>query len=342
MKKYKVAFLGLKGIPAKHGADRVGEALAEQLTSRFDVTVYCKKGYNDAPMNGYLVHRVIIPTIRIKNIDMLVYLILSALHARFIGHYDVIHLHNIDCAFITPFLSRSCRKRIIATSHGSPYIREKWSSRTKRFFRFMEKIFINYSDIRTSVAQPLKKYYEQTYKKKVHYIPNGCNTIEKASTQMADELIKTHRINGDYLLFAAGRILPSKGCHVLLDAYRSLNILNQLVIVGDLDQMPDYSAELIKNTHERVKFVGLIEDKEQLMGIVKRAKLFIFPSSYEAASMMLLEAVTMHVPVIASDIPENKSMCRSSPAISRKIRASWIIPTPFFLKPMTRMISPIN
>jgi glycosyltransferase involved in cell wall biosynthesis len=40
--------------------------------------------------------------------------------------------------------------------------------------------------------------------------------------------------------------------------------------------------------------------------MVKLARLFIFPSTTESMSMMLLEAASLQAPIICSDIPENK------------------------------------
>lgn len=309
MKKYKIAFLGLKGIPAKHGADRVVESLIRHLSDEYDITVYCKRGYSNNP--GYVlpIRRFTIPTVKIKYLEMFIYLFLSALHALYMDNYDLIHIHNIDCAFIIPLLKKKYKNRIIATSHGSPYIREKWPGLVKRFFRYMEKIFINYSGVLTAVAHPLQKYYELTYGKKVHYIPNGCNFDEKYDMNSADELLRKYNIGDDsYLLFAAGRIMPSKGCHVLIDAYNQTHLQIPLVIIGDMKEMPEYSESLRQKARDRIIFAGFVEKKEILMGVVKRAKIFIFPSSYEAASMMLLEAVSLGVPVIASDISENKNL----------------------------------
>ncbi len=55
-------------------------------------------------------------------------------------------------------------------------------------------------------------------------------------------------------------------------------------------------------------FVPRLDEKPQLLGLLRRARLFVFPSEVEAMSMMLLEAVCQRAPVVASDIPENTSI----------------------------------
>ena len=46
MKKYKVAFLGLKGLPTIRGTDRVVENIIINLDkTKFNITIYAMKGY---------------------------------------------------------------------------------------------------------------------------------------------------------------------------------------------------------------------------------------------------------------------------------------------------------
>ena len=114
-------------------------------------------------------------------------------------------------------------------------------------------------------------------------------------------------------MFAAGRIDPTKGCHVVLEALNHMEDPPKLAIVGDLDQVPSYSDHLREIAdEERVVFIPPIWDRELLFGMVKLARLFIFPSTAEAMSMMLLEAASLKVPIICSDIPANRTVMQGS------------------------------
>ena len=55
---------------------------------------------------------------------------------------------------------------------------------------------------------------------------------------------------------------------------------------------------------DNVKFVGFLSKKE-LFPLYAHAKIFIFPSEYEAMSMALLEGLSFGTPTIYSDLPEN-------------------------------------
>jgi glycosyltransferase involved in cell wall biosynthesis len=113
----------------------------------------------------------------------------------------------------------------------------------------------------------------------------------------------------DYVMFSAGRILPSKGCHTFLNALHILNYPGKILIVGDLSQIPSYEQEirLLANGLD-VSFVPLIREKSILLNHIKQAKLFVYPSYIEAMSIMMLEGACMRTPMICADIEENKAV----------------------------------
>lgn len=128
----------------------------------------------------------------------------------------------------------------------------------------------------------------------------------EASQAAARAALRQHGIAGEYVLFAAARVDPTKGCHTLLEAYRGLDGAPPLVVVGDLHHKPGYEdqqRELAKGLN--VTFVPRIDEKPTVMGLVAEATAFVFPSTVEAMSIMLLEALAVGVPTVASDIPEN-------------------------------------
>ena len=65
-----------------------------------------------------------------------------------------------------------------------------------------------------------------------------------------------------------------------------------------------YFHDLKKNTPAGVHFVGFLTGAE-LFALYAHAKVFIFPSEYEAMSMALLEGLSFGTPVVYSNIPEN-------------------------------------
>jgi glycosyltransferase involved in cell wall biosynthesis len=305
----KIAFIGIKGLPAQYGADRVVEAIVQRLASHHEITVYCSSHEISAGSIYPGVRLIRVPCLRGKYSHMTSVDFLAAVHAVFIGNYDLIHVHNIEASFILPILR--LHFKVIATAHGKTHSVEKWSPPAKILLRLTEFMFAYWANVRTSVSKSHGLEWEQKYHKEVQYIPNGVDSEPVIDEQAAQRLLDELGINGEgYILFAAGRILPLKGCHLLVEAYQNLKSRNHLVIVGDLTQMPGYVSQLreLAKGNNRIHFVPFVSSKSQLMGLINRATIFVFPSINEAMSMMLLEVASIGTPIICSDIGENSAV----------------------------------
>lgn len=308
--KMKIAYMGIKGLPSKGGAERVVEPIVQELKDRQELTVYCNRRYTSSDTKLPQVNLVRIPTLPGKHLQPVSLFILSALHALFKGNYDLIHLHNVEACFVLPLLR--LRYRVIATSHGSPVraARSKWGCVARTLMGLTEYPYLLLSNCATSVSWCDAEYFEQRCRRrKVLCLPNGVKEYPVSQRAALSALEQIGLKPGKYILFAAGRIDPTKGCHLVLEAfYRLLPHDMKLVIVGDLSQVPHYSQNIQNMADDRTLFIPHIAEKEKLFGIVRNCRLFIFPSLVEAMSMMLLEVAVMGVPLICSDIPENKDV----------------------------------
>lgn len=293
----RIAVIGLKGLPAFGGAAAVGESIIHELKDHFDFTIYSTSSHTNLKtgfLNGS--KQIVFSRIPFKRLNTLYYYILACFHALIKGKYDLIHLHHSDAAFIIPILK--LKYKVIVTTHGAHIagLRPKW---IKYKFFFQKQIFIlTYADIVTCVSLAEKEFLQKKITKEVLYIPNGVK-ISTDSTKKEKE--------GNYIFFGAGRIIKGKGLDILLKALKQLNYNEPLVIAGDLTQTNEYQHEILTLSHGlNIEFTGLIKDKKELLKLVSNAQLFIFPSSQEATSMMLLEAASVKTPIICSDIIENK------------------------------------
>lgn len=307
--KKNIGIIGIKGLPSKGGGERVAEAIIEAyLNEGHKVTVYAKKRYRPArelPVHEGL-HIVLINDIPGKHISAFSFGVFSMIHALSVGRYDAIHLHYADFGFLIPFLR--LRYKVLCTSHGAEYNRDKWNHFAKKFFRWTESQFVRYSTICTSVSKSLADYYEKNYCRTVHYIPNGIHLedfqVKCAAKRMGGALKDLNE--GEYVLFAAGRIIPTKGCALLLEACNKIKLSTEVVVVGDLSADMEHEQQLKSLAGSNIRFWGFVEDKNELFRLVSGCRSFVFPSTYEAMSMMLLEVAAAGKCVICSDIVQNK------------------------------------
>jgi glycosyltransferase involved in cell wall biosynthesis len=233
--------------------------------------------------------------------------LIAAMHAVAKGDYDVIHMHNIEASFVLPLLKM--RYKVVSTAHGWPYLDEKWGRIARTMIRLTEKPFALMSDATTSVCSRYAEYFERKHGRPLTLIPNGVESFPVADRQAASALLRDIGIpsNRPFLLFAAGRIVPLKGCHLLIEAHRRIGTDIPLLVIGDIHQKKDYGERLMAATDGRVHFHPLVS-QPTLMGLLSLAKTFVFPSTREGMSMMLLEAASLGVPIISSDIPENRDV----------------------------------
>jgi glycosyltransferase involved in cell wall biosynthesis len=303
----RIAYLGCKGLPSKSGTERVVEAIVSRLTGKHEIIVYCDSRYTPEGTKVDGIQLIRIFTIKGKYTQATSLFFLSALHALF-SRYDVIHLNSVEAGFILPILR--LKYKVVSTSHGTPtrLMRLKWGKVARSIISRIEYPFVYLSNYITSVSLEDAYYLKARYKRNISYIPNGVDAdVQYDLKRACSKLLQAGLEPGNYLMFAAGRIDPTKGCHVLLKALNHIENPPNLAIVGDLNQVPSYSDHLRAIVDgKRVVFIPPISDRELLFGMVKQARLFIFPSTTEAMSMMLLEAASLQTPIICSDIPENK------------------------------------
>lgn len=306
-----IAVLGSKSLPAFAGADRVAENIVRHLPAddgnRYHVYVVRTPAQPRAFDFAPNVRVVPIPALAGKHSKATTFFFLSALHCALVLRPDLAHVH--DSAF-GPFawILRLLRPRLplLGTFHGNPYERAKWSRFAKAFLRFSEAAFIRGCHALTTVARAKVAEVQARVKTPIEFIPNGVDPRPAIPQTLLAE--KYGLVPGAYLMFAAGRMDPTKGLHHLLDAYDRLRPELPLLVVGGFaGHNREYSERLLarcRNTDHVVLLPKLLTQPE-LFELVAGAKLFVFPSEIEAMSMMLLEVVSCGVPVLASDIAEN-------------------------------------
>ena len=307
----KIAVLGSKSLPAFAGADRVAENIVQHLPAddghRYHVYVVRTPAQPRAFDFAPNIRVVPIPALAGKHSKATTFFFLSALHCALVLRPDLAHAH--DSAF-GPFawILRVLRPGlpILGTFHGNPYERAKWSRFAKAFLRFSEAAFVRGCHALTTVARAKVAEVQARVKTPIEFIPNGVDPAPAIPQTLLAE--KYGLVPGHYLMFAAGRMDPTKGLHHLLDAYDRLRPELPLLVVGGFEgHNREYSDQLLARCRatEHVVLLPKLLTQPELFELVAGAKLFVFPSEIEAMSMMLLEVVSCGVPVLASDIAEN-------------------------------------
>lgn len=303
----KIGIIGHKRIPSREGGI---EIVVEQLAVRLaalghQVEVYNRKerfGKKNRQCKEYKGVRIIqIPTFRNETLNAFVYLVLATFRAVFC-HYDVIHFHATGPSEML-WLPHLLGIHTVSTIHGLDWQRAKWGSFATNYLLHAEKTAVKYADEIIILSRNIQKYFQETYHREVHYIPNGIEIPEKKEVNLIQEKYGLEK--DGYLLFLA-RLVPEKGLHYLLEAYRNIDCDKRLVIAGDDSHHSEYIEELRKlaQKDERVLFTGHVEGRI-LEELFSNCFLYILPSDVEGMAISLLEAISYQAVCLVSDIPEN-------------------------------------
>jgi glycosyltransferase involved in cell wall biosynthesis len=307
----RIAFIGLRAIgsPAAGGIEKAIEELSTRLAARgHDVTVFTRARYDSQVGGEYRGVRLKrLPAIYTKHLEAISSTAISVLHA--LHGFDVVHVNATGPALLA-FLPRIFGRRVVVTVHGLDWQREKWGGFAKFWLKFGAWAAAAFPDCTTVVSQTLLAHYRERGRGRVVYIPNGVNLPDEASIRRLPNPLGLEF--GSYVLFLS-RLVPEKGCHTLIRAFKGVETSKKLVIVGPPSHSDAYAAELVRLAagDERIIFAGARFGAEKDV-LFRDAALFVLPSTIEGMALVLLEAMSFGKACLCSDIPENLEVVQSN------------------------------
>ena len=309
----KIAMIGHKRIPSREGGvEIVVEELSKRLVKKgHQVDVYNRKGNNIQDKNADIDKRklteyqginiIYVPTLNLKGLEALVYSFLATLRAVCKG-YDVIHYHAEGPSAMI-WLPHLFKIRTVVTIHGLDWQRAKWGGIAKAYLKFGEKIAAKYADKVIVLSKNMQKHFKDTYNRDTEFIPNG---IEEPEIREPNIIKEKYGLNKDDFILYLGRIVPEKGIHYLLNAFKNIDTDKKLVIAGGASHTNAYLEEIKKKAGQdkRVIMTGFVQGQE-LEELFSNCYAYCLPSDIEGMPLSLLEAMSYGKVCIVSDIPEN-------------------------------------
>lgn len=222
--------------------------------------------------------------------------------------FDLVHAH---CPFTTATLARSAAKSqqipLVATFHSkyrqdfehnvpSKDIVDIMVKRVVRFYEKADEVWIP----QAAVEPTLREY---GYKGAVTVVENG-NDFSTPAEQIAEmrrEMREELGLEpGDTMLLFVGQHIWEKNIGFILDALALIKEQPfQLFMVGTGYAVHDIRAKIKQlGLSSKVTMLGNIHDRERLKRIDAAADLFLFPSLYDNAPLVVREAAAMQTPAI--------------------------------------------
>lgn len=300
----KIAFIGLRAIgsSAAGGIEKAIEELSTRLVKLgHEVTVFTRARYDTHPGDEYQgVKLRRLPAIYTKHLEAISNTVIAVMHV--LRGYDVVHINATGPALLA-FLPRLFGRKVVVTVHGLDWKREKWGPFAKLWLKLGAWASAAMPHRTIVVSRTLETHYRARFGRKVVYIPNGVTFPDPVALRQASNPLGL--VKGSYVLFLS-RLVPEKGCHTLITAFRQLATDKKLVIVGPPIHSDDYEARLhrLAEGDPRIVFAGA-QFGQAKDALFRDAYLFVLPSTIEGMALVLLEAMSFGAGCLCSDIPEN-------------------------------------
>ena len=204
----------------------------------------------------------------------------------------------------------------VATIHGLDSQRSKWGGFASKYLQFGEKMAAKYADELIVLSEGNRKYFKDMYNRNATLIPNGIVKPVNKEAKLINERYGLEK-NG-YILFLA-RIVPEKGLHYLIEAFKNVETDKKLCIVGGTSHSDEYVEQVVKMAEDdsRIMFLGF-QQGQALEELFSNAYLYVLPSDVEGMPISLLEAMSYGNCCLVSDIVENADVVEDKGVVFEK------------------------
>ena len=320
--KLNIAMFGHKRIPSREGGIEVvvAELSVRMVALGHSVTCFNRSGHHVSGQEfdeekadeyrGVLLKNVW--TLNKRGLAAMSASVSAAFRAAF-GKFDVVHIHAEGPAFMC-WLPKLFRKRVIVTIHGLDWARAKWGKFASWYIKSGEKSAVRFADEIIVLSPGVQEYFRKTYSRETVFIPNG---VVKAQKREADEIQKQWGLKKDSYVLFLGRIVPEKGVHYLIEAWKNVRTNKKLVIAGGSSDTQDYMDKLNALAGNDVIFTGF-QQGQTLEELYSNAYIYVLPSDLEGMPLSLLEAMSYGNCCLVSDSEECAKVVDDRAAIFEK------------------------
>ncbi len=223
---------------------------------------------------------------------------------------DIFHVHSPSLlGKYAVSLGRKTKVPVVATFHSKVYdaVLEFTKSRTvsKLVTDRIVRLYESCDEVWACSEESGETLRSYGFGKPYFVMPNGTDVSLPADPQaLKERAAEQFRLPRDrHILLFVGQQIWYKNQRLILDAFRLLCGRDggyYLVMAGsgkDEQDIARYAASL--GLADRVRFTGLVKDRDLLRGVYLNADLLFFPSVFDNAPLVLREAAVLGVPTLA-------------------------------------------
>ncbi len=236
----------------------------------------------------------------IRHIELPLYILYARLRGATVAY---VH-YSFAGAFLAALIFRVTGGRVLYWNCGLPWLYQR------SFFRgaFEGLVYMFVSGVVTGTEKLADHYAEQYVlsRKKIHVMPNWID-VEKTKIDAGnDDVLRVRESLGiaqeTRLVLFAHRLSERKGAHYLPAIVKRLPRESLLIVLGDgpsRDHVERQIAEL--GMEYKVRFFGW-QPHRTVLKFMRASDVFIMPSDEEGFPHVLLEAMALSIPFVASAV----------------------------------------
>jgi len=300
----KIVHFGKYYLPDRGGIESVTQSISEgAIKVGNEVTAICfdksNTGESHSKINGVVVERHTISKMVNNQPLGWSYFIRCVLLGR---KAEIVHLHapNLLASLASIFLGGN--PKLIVHWH-SDIINKGWLG---RLVFPLEMLMLHRAD---AVIATSERYADASPRltrchDKVHVVPLGVRDLASGITKKVIPSRFKNFLKDRKFVLSLGRLSAYKGFSVLLDAAKYLPDDIAVIIAGDGELRKDLLKQCLNNNLvDKILFAGRVTD-EELEALYQHAELFCLPSNErsEAFGVVLMEAMTFSLPIVATNI----------------------------------------
>lgn len=242
--------------------------------------------------------------------------------------YDVVHVHSPVAAFVVRFALRKLKQpRVVYTAHGFHFHKDGGRLRNA-VFQALERLAGRWTDeliVINSEDHEAARRLHLVPTGHLHHHPGIGVDLKRFSFEpLSQQEIEARREALDLpldvpLVLMVAEFIPRKRHEDALSAFSAVWSGAHLLLVGKgplEDEMRQQAASM--GLGRRVHFLGYRDDVPELMAI---SQLLLLPSLQEGLPMAVIEAMSMGVPIIGTDIRGTRDLLADGAGVLVPVRS---------------------
>jgi len=225
----------------------------------------------------------------------------------------VIHINFASKELIPAVLARTLTSTPVVCRIACAGDTGELTSECKRFYGFIIKRALKNVDTFIALSEDIARELarEGIEEQKILVIPNGVDT-EFFSPPDEEEKLKARSLyrvgKGEFVVGFSGRLSPQKDLKTLIESIQNTPDNTRLLIAGKgPEKVKIEKAIREKALYRKVTLLGPVRD---IKIFYSSLDIFVLPSLFEGLSNSLLEAMSMGLPVIATDVSGSNELVR--------------------------------